>query len=163
MPQLDLSTFASQLFWLVVFFVVLYAVLSRVAIPRIAGVLDERERRIADNRERAEKLVAEAKAAEAAYEKLLADARNEAQGILRSAAEDSARRAEERQHELGERLAAQIKAAEERIAASKGEALAEVRAVAAGLASDVAGRLAGIAVDEAAAAAAVAATAGEPG
>ncbi|MGB1643236.1 MAG: F0F1 ATP synthase subunit B', partial [Paracoccaceae bacterium] len=42
MPQLDFSTFGNQIFWLVVTLVVIYLILSRVALPRIAGVLAER-------------------------------------------------------------------------------------------------------------------------
>ena len=43
MPQLDFSTFANQIFWLVVTLVVIYLVLSKVALPRIASVLAERQ------------------------------------------------------------------------------------------------------------------------
>ncbi|MEM6479016.1 MAG: F0F1 ATP synthase subunit B' [Pseudomonadota bacterium] len=81
MPQLDFSTFPNQIFWLVVTLVVIYFVLSRVALPRIGGVLAERAGTITNDIAAAEDLKARAKEAESAYEKALADARAEAQKI----------------------------------------------------------------------------------
>ena len=82
MPQLDFSTFGNQIFWLVVTLVVIYLILSRVALPRIAGVLAERSGTISNDLAAAEELKAEAVAAEEAYNKALADARAEAAKIV---------------------------------------------------------------------------------
>ncbi len=85
LPQLDVSTFANQIFWLVVTLVVIYFVLSRVALPRIASVLAERQGTITNDIAAAEELKSKAAAAEAAYEKALADARTEAGRIAADA------------------------------------------------------------------------------
>jgi F-type H+-transporting ATPase subunit b len=82
MPQLDFSTFGNQVFWLVVTLVVIYLILSRVALPRIAGVLAERSGTISNDLAAAEELKAKAVAAEEAYNKALADARAEAAKIV---------------------------------------------------------------------------------
>ena len=82
MPQLDFSTFGNQIFWLVVTLVVIYLILSRVALPRIAGVLAERRGTISNDLAAAEELKAKAVAAEEAYNKALADARAEAAKIV---------------------------------------------------------------------------------
>ena len=82
MPQLDFSTFGNQIFWLVVTLVVIYLILSRVALPRIAGVLAERSGTISNDLAAAEELKAKAVAAEEAYNKALADARAEAAKIV---------------------------------------------------------------------------------
>ena len=82
MPQLDFSTFGNQIFWLVVTLVVIYLILSRVALPRIAGVLAERSGTISNDVAAAEELKAKAFAAEEAYNKALADARAEAAKIV---------------------------------------------------------------------------------
>ena len=82
MPQLDFSTFPNQIFWLVVTLVVIYWVLSRIALPRIAGVLADRQGTIAGDIAAAEDYKLKAKDAEAAYEKALADARAQAQKII---------------------------------------------------------------------------------
>ena len=82
MPQLDFSTFGNQIFWLVVTLVVIYLILSRVALPRIAGVLAERSGTISNDLAAAEELKAKAVTAEEAYNKALADARAEAAKIV---------------------------------------------------------------------------------
>lgn len=82
MPQLDFSTFPNQIFWLAVTLVVLYLILSRIALPRIGSVLAERSGTITNDLGAADELNQKAKAAEAAYEKALADARTEAARIV---------------------------------------------------------------------------------
>ena len=88
MPQLDFSTFGNQIFWLVVALVAIYFVLSRMALPRIASVLAERQGTITNDISAAEDLKAKALEAEAAYEKALIDARAEAQRIVAEAKAD---------------------------------------------------------------------------
>ena len=82
MPQLDFSTFPNQIFWLVVTLVVIYLILSRVALPRIGAILAERQGTISNDLAQAENLKAKAVEAEEAYNKALADARAEAQRII---------------------------------------------------------------------------------
>jgi F-type H+-transporting ATPase subunit b len=82
MPQLDVTTFANQIFWLVVAIVALYLILSRVALPRIGAVLAERRGTITNDIARAEELKLKAEEAETAYQKALADARAEASRII---------------------------------------------------------------------------------
>src|SRR3546814_6905695 len=60
LPQLDADTYPTQIFWLVVTFVILYLIMSKVALPRIAEVLEERQERVADDIETAERLRSEA-------------------------------------------------------------------------------------------------------
>src|ERR1700688_5012313 len=80
-PPFQKDTFASQLVWLAITFVALYLLISRIAVPRIGGILEARERRIAGDIAEAQRLKADSEAALAAYEKALADARNRAQAI----------------------------------------------------------------------------------
>lgn len=85
MPQLDFTSFPNQIFWLVVTLVVIYWVLSKVALPRIASVLAERQGTITNDIAAAEELKVRAAEAEAVYEKALADARAEAGQIAAEA------------------------------------------------------------------------------
>ena len=85
MPQLDFSNWGNQIFWLLVTLVVIYFVLSRIALPRIAAVLAERQGTITNDIAAAEDLKAKAVEAEEAYNKALADARAEAQRIIAEA------------------------------------------------------------------------------
>ena len=83
MPQLDPSLFATQLFWLFVTFMVLFLIAWKVALPRIADVLNARQNRIDSDLERAQTLKSEAEDVLSAYEKALAEATAEAQDIHR--------------------------------------------------------------------------------
>lgn len=82
MPQLCFDWFPNQIFWLVVTLVVIFLILSRVALPRIASILAERQGTITNDLAAAEKLKERAVEAEEAYNKALADARAEAGRIV---------------------------------------------------------------------------------
>jgi hypothetical protein len=81
MPQLDFSTFPNQIFWLIVTLVAIYFILDKIALPRIASVLAERQGTLTNDLAAAEDLKRQAVEAEEAYNKALADARAEAQRI----------------------------------------------------------------------------------
>jgi F-type H+-transporting ATPase subunit b len=81
MPQLDFSTFPNQIFWLVVTLLVIYFVLSKVALPRIGSVMAERSGTITNDLAAAEELKQKAVQAEAAYQDALTRARAEANRI----------------------------------------------------------------------------------
>src|SRR3974390_416110 len=74
-PPFQTETFAPQLIWLAITFVTLYVMLSRVVLPRIAGVIEGRQARIRRDLEQAERLKTETDQAIASYEAALADAR----------------------------------------------------------------------------------------
>jgi F-type H+-transporting ATPase subunit b len=143
MPQLDPSTFPTQIFWLVICFAVLYFLMWKVALPRIGEVLQERQERIDDDLEKAEKLRNDAARVLEAYERTMAEGREKAQAILREAGERLAREAAERQRALAERLKRDSGEAERRIDAARREALANVRSVAAEAAQAAAAKLTG--------------------
>lgn len=148
MPQFDPSMFAPQLFWLAVMFVTLYFVMARHAIPRISEVLDERQRRIDENLERAQQLKAEAELAVARYERALAESRAQALEVMKETADRLAHQAEARNKDLAQRLGEQIKAGEARIQAAKEQALGNVRQVAAEVAGAAVAKLVGAAPDQ---------------
>lgn len=85
MPQLCFEWYGNQIFWLLIALIAIYVVLSRVALPRIAAILAERQGTITNAIASAEDLKQKAVDAEAAYEKALADARSEAQSIAAEA------------------------------------------------------------------------------
>lgn len=82
MPQLNFGTWPNQIFWLLVALVIIWLVLTRIAMPRIAAILAERRGTIGGDLAAAEELKAKAKAAEAAYQKALETARVEAAKIV---------------------------------------------------------------------------------
>lgn len=151
MPQLDPELFAPQLVWLAITFLVLYILMSRLILPRVTSVLDQRAERIQGNLEKAEKLKEDAAAVLAAYQKAIADARAQAQAAMVQAAHDIAAETHRREAEFGKKLAEMTSAAEARIKEAKAEALAQVHNIASDVAANMAGKLIGAPVHASAA------------
>ena len=154
-PPFAKETFASQIVWLVITFVALYLLISRIAIPRIGGIFEERAKRIEGDFADAQRAKTESEAALAAYEKALADARNRAQAIGAEIRDKLHAESEERRKALEAKLNAQLAEAEKTIAATKTAAMANVRGIAVDAASAIVERLIGTAPPAPAVAAAV--------
>lgn len=131
LPQMDVSTFPSQIFWLAVTFGALYIVLSRMVLPRVGAAIEERRDRIADDLDRAAESRRMAEEAEAAYNRSLADARARSQAIAAETRDEVNAEIAALQKEAEVALAARTADAEARIAAMKGAAAAKVREAAA--------------------------------
>jgi F-type H+-transporting ATPase subunit b len=160
MPQIQqIGTFPSQVFWLVVTFLVLFVILRYAAIPRITAVLEQRRDRIEGDLERAATLKQEAEATLAEYEAAVASGRAKAQQVIRQTADDMAAKATAEHAALGKRLTDQLREAEARIAGARDAAIADIRSVSAEVAQSAAERLAGLKVDKRSAEAAVKAAA----
>ncbi|MEK9970567.1 MAG: hypothetical protein VW600_15610, partial [Ferrovibrio sp.] len=81
MPQLETATFLPQLVWLLITFAILYVLMAKVALPRVAEVVDGRRKRLENDLEEAARLKRETEKAIADYEQALATARAKAQAI----------------------------------------------------------------------------------
>ncbi|MCB1485079.1 MAG: F0F1 ATP synthase subunit B [Hyphomicrobiaceae bacterium] len=143
LPQLDAHTFAPQIFWLVLTFAVLYFVLSKVALPRIGEVLEERADRITRDLEAAQRLKDDTDKALADYEKALADARAKASTIAKDTRDQLAAETESKKASVEKTLAGKLQDAEQRIAATKTKALSAVNDIAADTAGAVVSKLIG--------------------
>ena len=161
MPQLDAYWYASPIFWLIIFFSVLYWLLSRRALPRIAEILEAREDRIAADLDQAQRMRAEAEQVMASYEKTLAQARARAHDLVAETQAKLQAEAAERQAELDQALARQLAEAEARIAEAKRSALKELEEAAVAAAQAAVERLVGIKVAKRAAQAALREVRGE--
>jgi F-type H+-transporting ATPase subunit b len=142
-PPLQIETYASQLIWLTLAFVALYLLMSRVALPRIGSIIEDRRQRIASDFAEAERLKAESDAASAAYEKSLADARGRAQALANETREREAKAAESARKTLDAKLNTQIAEAEKTIAARRLAAMTNVKGIAVDAAAAIVQRLTG--------------------
>jgi F-type H+-transporting ATPase subunit b len=143
MPQFNPEWFASQLFWLVVTFVGLYLLMSRIALPRMAQIMEERQDKIEDDLAKAEKLKSEAEEVYQAYEQQLAEARQQAQKTLKETGEKLDQESRERHEAFTQELNQQIADAETRIDSAKQEALNNLQSVAGEVAQDASAKLLG--------------------
>ncbi len=136
-PPFDSTTFPSQLLWLAITFVALYYLMAKVALPRIAGILENRRDRIASDLDTAERLKGESDEAIAAYDQALAQARDKAFKIAESARDRARQGAEVKRSAIEADLDKKLANAEERIGEIKAEALREVGGIAAGAAVEI--------------------------
>jgi F-type H+-transporting ATPase subunit b len=127
MPQLDFSTWPNQIFWLVVTLAAIYFVLTRLALPRIGGVLAERNDFITNHIAEADDLKQKALKAEKAYGEALAQARANAAKI-----------AAETRAAIQKDLDAAIGRADAQIAAKAAESEARITEIRSGAADAVA-------------------------
>ena len=154
-PPFQRETFASQLVWFAITFVVLYALVAKLALPRVGGIFAARRERVEGDTAQARQLREEADAALAAYEKALADAHSRGQGIASETHTRLTAEGEARRKALEAELNAKLAEAEKAIAAAKQSAMANVRTIAAEAAAAIVERLIGSVPAEPAVAAAV--------
>jgi F-type H+-transporting ATPase subunit b len=149
-PPFNKEAFPSQLLWLVVFFVALYLIAAKWALPRVGSILRDRQRRLADDLAEAARMKEEADAAVAAYEKGLAEARARAQAMADDARRKLNAQAEAERKALEDKLHARLAVAEKTIAATKTAAMANVHGIAEDAASAIVTRLTGAVASHAA-------------
>jgi F-type H+-transporting ATPase subunit b len=144
-PPFNKETFASQLVWLVIFFVALYVIISKLAIPRLGGIIEARSERIDGDLAEAKKLKDQSDAALAGYEKSLADARGRAQALAAETRDKLNAEADATRKKLETELNARLAKAEATIAATKTSAMSNVQGIAIDTASAIVERLIGTA------------------
>jgi F-type H+-transporting ATPase subunit b len=142
-PPLDNTTYPSQLLWLVIFFTGLYFLMSRVMLPKISSILENRKNRIDGDLARAQALKNETEAAIASYEKALSDARSNANDIARVTRENVTKDIDIEQSKVNQMLAQKIAEAEARIAKSKAAAMESVESIASESANEIIAALTG--------------------
>ena len=157
MPQINqLAEVAfSQFFWLLLVLGLIYFGIGRFMLPKIQSTVEARDRRIADDLAAAQAARVAADEIEAAYRARMDESRAEALKLAAAAKAASARETEARMQAANTETASKVEAAEERIRAAAGRALAEIDRVAAEAARDIVQRLAVVSVSEEEAAEAV--------
>jgi F-type H+-transporting ATPase subunit b len=146
-PPFEKDTFASQLVSLLVAFVALYLIVSRIALPRVGSLLDERQKVIESDLAEAQALKDASDAALKAYESELASARSRAQAISAETREKLNAVAEAERAKLEKQLTLKLAEAEKTIAVTREAAMSNVRGIAADAAAAIVQRLTGIVPD----------------
>ena len=145
MPQIKQLPFifASQLFWLLVVFGIIYFFIGRGMVPKIQSVVEQRDAKIAEDLAAAQRAREEAEAVEAAYRERIEASRSEALKVAQEAKQQAALETEKRLKSIDDQIAARVTEAETRIRAAAEEARRELEPVAAEAASDLVGKLTG--------------------
>ncbi len=154
-PPFDASTFPAQLLWFAIAFGFLYWFLAKRALPQIGKVIEDRKARIARDLDDATAMQQKADAAAAEHEKMLAEARANAQALAQAARDHAAAEAEAKRKAADNELSAKIAEAEKQIAATRVQAMSNVAEIARQTTGAIVERLGGRAADPAAVKAAV--------
>ena len=152
--QLPLIIF-SQLFWLAIVFGFIFFVIGRGMLPKIQSTVDAREKKIAEDLERAQAARAKADETEAAWRARMDQARAEAAQLSQEARQASAKDTEAKVKKAADKISLKAEAAEAKIRDAVTAARAEIEAVAAQAAQDMVQRLIGVTIDKKDAATAV--------
>jgi F-type H+-transporting ATPase subunit b len=146
-PPFQKDTFASQLVSLLIAFVALYLIVSRIALPRVGGLIEARQKAIDGDLAEAQKLKDASGAALKAYEGELASARARAQAIGNETREKLNAASEAERKKLEDQLSVKLAGAEKTIAATRETAMSNVRGIAADAAAAIVQRLTGVVPD----------------
>jgi F-type H+-transporting ATPase subunit b len=150
MPQINQLSeiFFSQLFWLLLVFGFIYFVIGRGMVPKIQSTVEDREKKVSDDLERAQAAREAAEKTEEDWRLRMDAARAEAGKLAQDARQESARQTETKVKKAAEKIDVKVAAAEGKIRDAVTSARAEIEAVAAELTQDMVQRLAGIQVDK---------------
>lgn len=141
MPQLNLATYASQAFWIILCFCTLWFLLSVFISPKIADILEQRKRKINDYISRAEKLNSEAKSSLEKYQGALETARTRAAADIAEAQQKLKETLEKEEQNLQENLSRQIAENEFRLAKEKNDTLQQIEDISQNLAFEIVQKL----------------------
>ena len=157
MPQIAqiAATYASQIFWLLIVFGLIYFVIGRGMLPKIEATVDARDQKIASDLAAAEAARAKADETEAAYRARMEEARAAALKAKAEAKAAATLEAEKRVKAVDAELAGRIAAADASLKAAQAKALAEIENVAAEAAQEIVAKVSGLTVDKTAAESAV--------
>ena len=144
-PPFEPETFASQLFWLVIAFGLLYVMMAKLVLPRIGGIIDARKNSVDGDLAQAARHRKDADAALAAYEQSLSEARNRAQAVANETRDRLNAQSEKARQELEAKLNVKLADAERTIATTRNAAMANVKTIAADAAAAIVQRLTGTA------------------
>lgn len=144
LPQLNIGTYPSQVFWLLVMFTVLYLAFSKSILPSIGSVVEGRDNIVKGNLAQAESLKNQALAIQEAYEKNLDAARAKAVQAVQDVETDAKKKAADQMDAFKQRADSEMESAEVRVLAAKDRAMGDLAHVAAEVASVAAEKITGV-------------------
>jgi len=129
MPQLEITTYPSQIFWLVVSFLILYLIMSKIIIPKISSVIKSRESEIKNNIHISEQMYKDTEIINNEYEETKKNIENEARGIINHLKETTNKKINNSTELLKKRLEQKLEKNEQEIINKKKKALKEINKI----------------------------------
>ena len=137
MPQLEITTYPSQIFWLVVSFLILYLIMSRIIIPRISSVIKSRESEIKNNIHIAEQMYKDTEIINNEYEETKKKIEEEARGIINHLKETTSKKIAKNTDSLKKKLEDILEKNEQEIINNKKKVLKEINKISLNLSEEI--------------------------
>lgn len=147
LPQLDPSSYASQVFWLVIVFVLLYIFFSRKTLPDISQTVEGRAERIKNDLDTAERVKKEVQDVQENYNAALGDARQKSQDLFKSVEADIKKRTDDFNSSFLDKSQNLVADTEKEIDAARKKALKDMETIAAEVAAKAASKIIGVEAD----------------
>lgn len=147
LPQLDFSTYVTQIFWLLITFSVLYVFFAKKTLPDISGVIDKRHENIQNDLDNAEHLKEEAEKAHEAYDKILDEARQKSSDLFSNVEADIKGKSQEKLEAFRDKSMTDLQSAETKVEKAKIKAKEEMHMAAAEIAQQAAEKIIGVSTD----------------
>ena len=147
LPQLDFTTYASQIFWMFIFFVILYVIFAKKTLPDVASTVETRRDKIESDLDTAQELKQQAETVQGEYEAALQEARQNATLTFKDAEERIKNESNAKIEAFKDRAVKLTSETEAKVEAAKEKALQDTQSIAAEIASIAAEKIVGIPTD----------------
>lgn len=137
MPQLDVSTYSSQIFWLIICFFSLYFIMAQLILPKIGDIIEQRQNKIDDYINKAEEIKKQAESSLNKYQKALSEASQAASKELEKTQNELTDFINQKQKELDAKLRDKIATSEAEIENNKKQALKQIQTISEGIAEEI--------------------------
>ena len=148
MPQLDVSTYPSLIFWLILTFGFTFLVLKFFITPKLSEILNQRKERISADLFAAKSSREEAENSKMNQEKSISDAKNNANKIVKDAIEKTKIKLQETEKKAKERLTKNLLEAEKNISDAKNKSLKNITIISTDIAVAISKKVSGINIKE---------------
>ena len=147
LPQLDFSTYTSQIFWMFVAFIILYVFFAKKTLPEISGTVENRREKVEGDLDSAQELKEKAEQVQGEYEDALKEAREKASKLFTKAEDDIKADSNAKLEAFKDRSNKLTQSTEKKLNKAKEAALDDTQSVAAEIATIAAEKILGVSTD----------------
>ena len=137
MPQLNPEYWFSQIFWLIIFFIILYLAVSKIYLPKIKNNLDNREKKIRDDLSQAKDLKELSEKKNVEYLQLIEKAKKKIEKNIADSKIEIADKIEKKRENIENEIEVEITKAKKEIAKLKIDSVSDIKKISEDLTSEI--------------------------
>lgn len=148
LPQMDPTTFSSQIFWMFVFFFVLYILMAKLALPRVGRIVTGRKNKIMSDLNAADEIRTQTEEVRTYHEQAVHKSHEDAHELMVKLQTEILEKNAEAHDKLDKDIALKEAQSEKVIAEAKAKAMTGIEKAATSIAVEIANKIGGIAVND---------------